>query len=177
MMSCEWWGSVWANVLGGVITSTIVGSVAYLLARMPNLSGVWTMHVDILDSDYNPYKGMKLTYIVMLSQSSGSLQGVAEKVHEVSKKNPLPGYHYQRAGRMHSTISGGIFGNVFQQKKFQLILHEEGEHRRYVSIADVEVQNDNSLKGSYTSTAANSRGTVTLTRGIGNYGFSPETKR
>lgn len=171
-MTESWTASMLANLVGGVLTSSAVAGVAFWRARVPDLSGVWTMNVHVQKTDYNPYRGMKLTYIVMLSQSGGQLSGVAEKVHEVSKLNPDPGYHYQKSGRMHSAVSGGIFGNLFQKKKFQLIINEAGKERSYISTLELRVEHKDTFKGSYVSTASNASGTVTLTRGIGRYGFS-----
>ncbi|WP_147309356.1 hypothetical protein [Xanthomonas campestris] len=154
------------NALGGIIATGSLGCLAYWRAKVPDVSGVWTMEVNVQKSDYNPFLGMKLTYIMMLTQRSGDLEGVAEKVHEISKKNPAPGYFYQKRGRMHSYVKGGVKGNIFQRKDFQLLLREQGQNREFISTADIQVKHGNLLRGSYISTAANSSGSIVLTRGI-----------
>lgn len=153
------------NAVGGAIATGSLALFAYWRARVPDVSGVWTMEVNVQESDYNPFIGMKLTYIVMLTQRAGDLEGVAEKVHEVSKINPA-GYFYQKHGRMHSDVKGGVKGNVFQRKVFQLLLREQGQNRKFISTADLRVKHGNLLKGTYISTAANSSGLITLTRGV-----------
>lgn len=57
-------------------------------------------------------------------------------------------------------------GNIFQEKDFQLLLREQGQHRRFISTVNLKVENENVLMGSYSSTAANSSGTVVLTKGV-----------
>lgn len=165
-MEIGFFDAVLQNALGGVIAACSIGAVAYYRARVPDVSGVWTMEVTVQKTDYNPYRGMKLSYIVILTQRYGELEGVAEKVHEISKKNPAPGYHYQKHGRMHSDVKGGVRGNIFQEKDFQLLLREQGQHRRFISTVSLKVDNENVLRGSYNSTAANSSGVVVLTRGV-----------
>jgi len=154
------------NAIGGLIAAILLGCAAYWRARVPDVSGVWTMEVVLNKSDYKPYLGMRLTYIMMLTQRSGDLEGIAEKVHEISKKNPAPGIFYQKHGRMHSDVKGGVKGNIFQRKDFQLLLREQGEKRRFISTVNLRIEHADLLKGSYSSTAANSSGLVTLTRGV-----------
>jgi len=156
------------NALGGVVATGSLGALAYWRARVPDVSGVWTMEVHIQNSDYNPYLGMRLTYIMMLTQRSGDLEGVAEKVREISKKNPAPGIFYQKHGRMHSDVKGGVKGNIFQRKDFQLLLREKGENRNFITTVNARVVHRGLLKRSYVSTAANKSGTVVLTKGISN---------
>lgn len=163
--------SVLTNSIGGLVVAATVGGLAYARARVPKLSGVWTAEISVNKSDYNPYIGMKLTYIFMLSQRGGDITGVAEKVHETSIKNPS-GYHYQKNDRAHSEVSGGVSGNVFQRKEFQLLLKEKGHVRNFVSTVSLRKSHDGHFLGNYVSTAANSSGTVSLTKGIGIYGFS-----
>ncbi|HGM7321343.1 TPA: hypothetical protein ACKQCD_002490 [Stenotrophomonas maltophilia] len=154
------------NALGGVIATGSLGALAYWRARVPDVSGVWTMEVNIQKSDYNPYIGMRLTYILMLTQRSGDLEGAAEKVHEISRDNPEPGLFYQKHGRMHSDVKGGVKGNIFQRKDFQLLLREQGENRDFISTVNARVVHRDLLKGSYVSTAANKSGAVVLTKGV-----------
>lgn len=170
-MSDPWIESMLANAVGGVLATAIVGSAAYWRTRVPDISGVWMMTVRVDKSEFNPYKGMKITYIVMLSQRAGNVSGSAEKVYEISTKNPK-GYHYQKSSRMQSRVSGGVLGNVFQRKTFQLLFDEAGEHRSYISTVTLRRKHAGLLVGTYDSTAANSSGAVTLTKGLGLYGLS-----
>ena len=170
-MSCSWINDLAVNAGGGVLAAIAIGVFAYIRARVPDISGVWTMTVTVRESDRNPFKGMKLTYIVMLAQRGGAVSGNAEKVYEVSIINPC-GYHYQKSARMQSDISGGVLGNVFQSKNFQLLFKESGLHRPYISTVNLRVAHATLLVGTYQSTAANSSGTISMTKRVALYGYS-----
>lgn len=156
--------SVAVNLVAGLLVAVIVGGVAYWKATIPDISGMWLMTVEVRDSEYNPFIGMQLTYLVMLSQRSGDIRGAAEKVHEVSALNPTPGFSYQGRDRHHSEVYGGVKGNIFQRKELQLVFKENGARRSFLSVMDISRRNDNLIVGTYESTAANSSGVVTFTR-------------
>src|SRR5690348_3809824 len=105
----------------------------------------------------------------MLSQHGSEIAGVAEKVYE--RRPDGSEYEYSGRGRKRSEISGGLRGNPFQKKVFQLLFREGGHLRDYASIHEVRFDHAQMLKGSFTSTAANSQGTSGWVRGIGAYNF------
>lgn len=175
MQQESWMCSLGLDVLSGVLVGAILAVSALWRARVPNFSGVWTLTTTTQESAWNKYKELQTTYIVMLSQNGATLDGVAEKVYEIRSDGSR--HEYVGHGRMKSEISGGLSGNVFQRKTFQLIFREEGLHRTFVSTHNIEKRKHGDMwSGSFVSTAANSSGTTKWIKGIGTYNFSLEEK-
>ena len=103
------------DVAAGISSGAVLAGAAWWLARVPNISGTWTVQVTTQSSTWNPYKGLTVTYIAMLSQHGSELTGIAEKVFE--KRADGSEYEFVGAGRKRSEISGGLRGNVFQKKR------------------------------------------------------------
>lgn len=153
----------------GVLSGLVVGATAWLIARVPNITGTWTLHATTQSSAYNPYRKLEVTYIVMLTQHGSQIDGIAEKVYE--RRADGSRYEYVGVGRKRSEVSGGLRGNLFQRKKFHLMMRESGDRRDYASIHQFRKEHKDLLLGEFTSTAANSQGTTKWTRGIGAYNF------
>jgi len=157
MSDPPWIISVGLDVLGSLASTFLLGVVALLRARVPNLSGVWTVTTTVNSTAWNPYRGMSVTYIVMLSQTGTTIEGVAEKVHEVLSDGGRR--EYVGVHRLRSEVTGGLVGNIFQKKEFQLIFREQGELRNFVSTHRMSlVAGSDLMRGNFTSTAANSSG-------------------
>lgn len=159
----------WINTAAGIASGSLLAGAAWFLAKVPNISGTWTVRVVTQESAYNPYTNLVVTYIVMLAQHGSEVTGIAEKVFE--KRADGSEYEYVGIGRKRSEIDGGLRGNIFQRKNFQLIFREAGQLRDYTSIHEAHLEHSDLLAGTFTSTAANSRGTTTWSRGIGAYNF------
>lgn len=151
------------------IGGSAVGAVAFGLSRIPDISGVWTITIRCSESAYNPYLGMTMTYIAMISQHGNSVQGIAEKVADQKHGETIN--EFVGKGRKTSTIKGGLKGNIFQKKSFNLIFNENGDRRNYASIHSISKKHAECYKGKFSSTAANTSGTTTWTKGIGKYNF------
>lgn len=159
------WAGALQNTLGGVA----VGGLAFMLARVPSLSGVWTVRTKCAESSYNPYIGLELTYIVMISQRGADMTGIAEKVFE--RRSDGSEHEHVGKGRKRSEITGGLSGLAIQRKRFELLFREGGELRDYATVHTLRKHHRDCYKGKFVTTAANSSGTSVWTKGIGNYSF------
>lgn len=161
----------WINTTAGITSGIILAALAWMLARIPNVTGTWTVRVLTQDSANNPYQNLEVTYIAMLSQHGSEVSGIAEKVYE--RRPDGTEHEYIGATRMRSEITGGLKGNIFQRKEFHLLFREGGQLRDYASIHEIRRVHADMLRGDFTSTAANSHGTTRWVRGIGKYNFNP----
>jgi len=164
---CDFWCDVLSTVAGGAF----LAFCAWLKARVPEVAGVWTFEIVTTESAYNPYRGLKIKYIVLLSQRGADVTGVAEKVYEVRADGSE--HEYIGVGRRRAEVAGGLVGNLFQKKRFQFLLREYGVKREFATIHNLVMASDNrdKLEGNFISSAANSSGTSTWVRGIGKYNF------
>ena len=171
MQQESWIYSFGLDVLSGVVAGAVLAIGALWRARVPNFSGVWTLTTTTEKSAWNPYRELRTTYIVMLSQNGTVLEGVAEKVYEIRPDGTR--YEHIGIGRMKSEVSGGLSGNIFQKKKFRHDFREEGINRTFVSTHSIEKkEHDDMWSGRFVSTAANSSGATKWVSGLGKYNFS-----
>ena len=151
--------SILARFCGDAI-STFVKNIEN---KLPNLNGTWVYEQITASSSYNPYVGMKLQYLVLLSIHENKISGSAEKFWEFS----IAGGERKYVGKNRSTAT--ISGHVTKQGffgQYQLVIHlnEDGHGRKYSTQHILSVVDSCSLTGIFSSTAANQIGTCYWTK-------------
>lgn len=112
-----------------------------------DLTGEWNIKNTIESTSYHPYQGLKLTYRVFLEQRGNEISGRGEKWAENDRVLP-PVAHTP------ITIAGRVSG-----RNVTVSYEEEGTKRKSTGTFDWAYQSEtNSLSGSFTATAADSRG-------------------
>jgi serine/threonine protein kinase len=112
-----------------------------------DLSGEWKIENTIQSTSFHPFQGLRLGYRVFLSQRGTDLTGTGEKWSEDDKWLP-PKAHTP------IQISASISGN-----KIFATFQETGAQRTTTGTFDWTYQPEtNSLSGTFSSTAADSRG-------------------
>ena len=130
--------------------------------KFPNLNGAWVYEQLTTQSAYNPYIGMKLRYIVLLSINGNDVSGTAEKVWELSDEGGE--IEYVGKDRSTATISGHVKIKILGKHELVINLNENGHGRKYSTQHLLVVEDSNSLSGRFTSTAANQVGTCNWIR-------------
>ncbi|MBT2767231.1 hypothetical protein J7J08_06245 [Stenotrophomonas sp. ISL-67] len=161
--------SVAFDVLTNVLAATVLGSAAMLRARVPDISGVWTL------TRFAPGDARRTAavYLVMLSQSGGRVEGVAECVQCRDGQGVGPLRLLPERERPRVDVSGGLYGSVFHRKRFRLLFRETG--RRQGSIATHGMdrrENDDLWRGGYIVSAGGCSGESEWRRGQGAHGFA-----
>lgn len=143
----------------GAIASAIFKKIAY---KLPNLNGSWVYEQVTTQSAFNPYTGMKLRYLVLLTINENEISGTAEKFWEFS----VNGGERDYAGKNRSTatISGHVKRKIFGQHELIIHLNENGHGRQYSTQHILTVTDKNLLSGRFSSTAANQIGTCKWNR-------------
>ncbi|WP_314104645.1 hypothetical protein [uncultured Stenotrophomonas sp.] len=157
--------SVAFDVLTNVLAAAVLGTVALLRTRVPDVSGVWTL------TRLAPGGAADAVYLVMLSQSGTRVEGVAECVQWRTGQGPLRPLPARERPRVE--VSGGLYGSVFHRKRFRLLFRETG--RRQGSIATHGMdrrESDDHWHGSYIASADGSSGQSDWRRGQGVHGFA-----
>jgi hypothetical protein len=157
------------NALGGLVA----GSTAFLAARqvmeLPDLAGEWTIHSVCTSSAFNPYRGLQVTSIALIWCSKGEIRGSIEKVYE--SRADGTSHEFVGRNRSRSEFSGGMSGLSFVRKSLALHSTDTGLERESSTLYRLTREWEGRLKGTFFSTAANSKGTSTWTRGISHYNF------
>lgn len=159
--------SVAFDVLTNVLAAAVLGTAAMLRARVPDVSGVWTL----TRYGQGPERRAEAVYLVMLSQNGVRVEGVVECVQcrvGNGPLRPLPGRERPRV-----EVSGGLYGSVFHRKRFRLLFRESA--RRQGSIATHGMdrrESDDHWRGSYILSAGGRSGDSEWRRGQGAHDFA-----
>lgn len=165
-----WWASWSGPLLGGIAAGGMVGLAAWMAARSPDISGVWTMTLRHQTSSWSETLGMDVTYLVMLSQRRGRVEGIAERVRDVHPDGSVR--NYSGSHRLRAEISGGLLGGVFERRQFQLLFREHGAHRSHATTHRLERRvGRGQWRGQFCCSAASSTGEVRWSRGLGSFSF------
>ena len=146
------WLAVMAAVVAFVATCiSIYSFVKPALAE--DLIGRWRLDLVIESTDFNPYHGLKVGYIVYLSQDGSTLSGIGEKWWENDKE-----LSYSQHTKLQ--LDGKIQGD-----DLKLLFFLFGAERETVGQFTLKSVEPNELfVGTFTTTGADSRGSALLTR-------------
>jgi hypothetical protein len=154
--------SVGGTLIGGLLLALIFFLLNDFVFSLPTLSGLWSFQSETSLTSYNPYKEMKVTYLVLLWQEGHAIYGSGEKVRE-NVKGVIRTYTGEQRSRIE--IRGHITKRFF--KKSTVVLHftEHGEKRQSSTMQNLRICDKAAMEGDYASTVANSSGTTRWTRG------------
>ncbi len=117
-----------------------------------DLSGEWSLTTRVDSSTYNRYKGLTLGYALQLQQHGNRITGFGGKVSENGRALPA-------ASRTPIALEGTVRG-----QRLELEFIETGSLRTSGGTLVMDVGDDGSLQGRFSSDAAQSRGTAQATR-------------
>ncbi len=122
----------------------------------------WEVEYTVKESDYNKYKEMKIYANLYLFQIGNKVFRTGEKIAEQVKYKNKTFYNSKAIVRMN--VDGVIKNNFI--KLDQLILHivEKGKERTITSLIKLDIKKSNILRGSFFSSASNSRGNAVYRR-------------
>ena len=115
-------------------------------ARVPNVSGSWSLATRVEASDYEPFTNLNLGYRLQLRQEGDRVTGYGQKWMENGR--PVPARR-----RTPILIAGVIKGN-----RLELQFTEQGASRQSGGTFVMTLEPDGTLNGRFESDAANSRG-------------------
>ncbi len=146
------------TVFGGVILTVIFFTFREWFFRIPNLSGEWNVITTTENTTYSPYQGMELKYIVVLCCMGNRIQGTSEKISENTSSNGEVIYPHKT--RIRGKIDGHIEHRYLSKSKVVLHIVEDGDIRESTTYHELKVLSKTTMRGTFFSTAANSRGST-----------------
>jgi len=136
-----------------VVIAVVLGMEFF---RTPSVSGMWTFVISIEETEYKPYKHLKITYQAVLTQEGLSLQGNGEKYSEQELgKEP---YFHSGSDKIAITITGIIVKKFIGPDRVELQIREEGLLRISTAYHSLTVEDETKMVGGFNSTAAKSAG-------------------
>jgi hypothetical protein len=147
---------------GNVVAAGIVAIIAVTLIdrfyASPQLSGFWKLEIKIDQTDYKPYDGLAVDYIVSILQEELSISGSGDKFSETSDDGST--LIHKGKGRVPIQISGQIEKNFFSKNKAYIIVKESGSQRITTSFHELSIDSDALMTGKFQTSAAMSSGGV-----------------
>ena len=165
----EFWIQIASTIIGGIILTFLFFYLKEFVFTLPIMNGLWTFEATTMSTSYNPYKQMKVTYLVLLIQEGNSLSGTGEKIKEIAGGKE---HEYPAEKRIHIEIKGQITKHYLT--KDQIIFHitESGLKRKSSTVHSTSLMNKDRLEGAFVSTIATSIGDVIWSKGNKEYHFS-----
>jgi len=157
MSNCTMFTEILTSIISGLLLTLIFFFFKEKIFPLPNIDGSWVFKTKTLKSEYNPFKDMELTYLVLMWREGGSIYASAEKIAEdsTSFKGSFIG-----ANRTQANIKGSIQKNIFSKDMLILHIDESGQKRQSSTIHKLKIVNNNKMEGHFLSTISNQEGTV-----------------
>lgn len=160
------WCDILVNIIGTIIGGLMLAAILFLISEhiftLHNLTGEWLVKTVTKTTAYNPYQDLEVNFKFHLLQKGQEIIGSGEKVSETSPTREA--HKYPPDKRILSNINGYYQRNIFGTDKVFLNIIEEGRIRQSRSTYILIVKNKNLLLGTFTSTAADCIGQITLMR-------------
>ena len=149
--------SFFSNLASGFILTILIFISTYYIFKIPELHGHWMCILTYETSSLSKYKGMVLTYKVLLWQEGKKLYGTGEKTQAELQDGTKE--IYDPGKRIQIEVSGYI--NKKYHTRSQIVFHikEEGTLRKSSTIQIVKFKKGK-LVGNFISTIADSAGLV-----------------
>jgi hypothetical protein len=158
----SFWSDVIATVVGGMILTFLFFLLREKLFGYKDLDGSWVYDQTTHTSEYNPYKGMKVRFLVLMARDGSRVYGSAEKIYEITSDGTER--EYIGKNRIRAELSGHIEKRYFSRDRISIHIVENGERRESSTFHILECKNKNLLEGRFSSTIANQIGVVTWSR-------------
>ena len=150
-----------ATVIGGVVLSLMFFVFSDFIHTTPNLSGRWYFVNETRSTSYNPFRGLKVTYTVLLTQEGAKVFGTGEKIEdELDGKST----RYSGQDRVHITVSGYLQNNFLLKDTLNIHYVEQGRARSSSTLHNLVRFSDTAMGGEFFSTIADSEGSVSWSR-------------
>ena len=167
------------NVASAIVSGVLLTLLFFLsrehLFPVPDVTGTWYIETCVVQTSFNPYKGMTLRYTAMILREGSRIKGTAEKVYEHSSTGER---EYVGMERTRAVMEGHIEKQyLWGDDNVSLHVVEDGHGRESTYFYSLALMNDGSMRGHFYSMAANSEGVAVWQRipfeKAGNYPCNP----
>ena len=153
--------SIASTVFSGIVLAFIFFFFREKVFSLPNISGIWNIRSETNTTEYNPYQNLELRFVAMLCCGGSRISGTIEKVYEKSSTGKIS---YTGKNRTRGEIDGFVEKRYFSKDRVKLHIIEHGQKRDSTMYHELIVERNGQMKGSFSSTAADSKGDVTWQR-------------
>jgi len=150
------------TVLGGLAFTLILFLIKEYLLPKKNITGEWKSVLKIENSNYNLYKNLQIEFKIHLLHKGSEIVGMGEKIKDIHPDGSET--VFEPSKRVKIEISGYYEKKYLRRSKVYFNILEKGRQRESLSTYILTVRNKSLLKGTFSSTAADSSGRVTMFR-------------
>lgn len=154
-----------SNLIGGVLFALLLFAINEYIFKTKNISGEWETNIKITQTTRSSFKDLGIQYRVHLLQLGSQVSGRGEKIKDINPDGSI--FHvYPNVKRVDIEISGYYEKNFLKRSKLFLLIKENGTQRITSASYNLTLPyfKSNILTGTFTSTAADSRGNSTWTK-------------
>lgn len=139
----QFWPNISGTIMGGVFLALLFFIVKEYLCPPPALSGAWECEQIVDETDYPPFKGMKVWHRIVLIQDGTDLIGTGERDREDSSTGIRP---YRGSDRTPVKVTGKIEKNYLSPDVIRIHWEADSKTRKSSSIFELKVSG-NKLSG------------------------------
>lgn len=159
---CDLLVNVLGTIIGGLLFTLILFLLNEYVFPKNNLTGEWKTSTKVVKTSYNPFKDLTVEYKIHLIQKGYELSGSGEKVKDIKVDGTQT--VFLRENRVNINVDGFFERKYFGKSKVYLNIEEEGRKRDTRATYTLTLKDHDILEGTFISTAADARGTVTMKR-------------
>ena len=146
----------------GILLLFVIWFIQVKIYYIPNISGEWETILIYKQTDYNPYKNMKVKYKLFINQNNNFITIKGEKYFEELKNGQFK--EYQGNEKTFSEYDGYI-KRGFMNHSLLLNIKENGQERIVAGQFNIKIISPNNLlKGTFSRQDANSKGIVIVNK-------------
>lgn len=148
------------TVVSGLIFTLILFLFKEYLLPKKNITGEWETLLKVVETSYNPYRNLGIQFKIHLLQNGNEILGSGEKIKDLNPDGTET--VFERSKRVKIEITGYYEKKYLRRSKVFFNVIELGRERESRSTYIIVVKNSKFLKGNFTSTAADSSGTIEM---------------
>jgi hypothetical protein len=157
---CEIIINIIGTIFGGLLLTLILFLLNEYVFPKINLTGEWKTIVTIEETTYNPFRNLKVEYVIHLIQKGYELSGSGEKIKDIKPDGSET--VFIREKRVLVDIEGYSERKFFGKSKVYLNISEEGRKRETRATYILEFNHNNDLSGVFKSTAGDASGKISM---------------
>lgn len=159
---CELLINILATIIGGLVLTLILFVLNEYIFTKNNLTGEWRTVIKIEKASYKPFENLTVEYKIHILQKGYELSGSGEKIKDI--KTDGKETVFLREKRVLITVDGYFERKYFDKSRIYLNINEEGRKRKTRATYFLTLNDNNSLQGSFISTAADASGQVKMVK-------------
>ncbi len=152
----SFFSDVISTIVGGGLLTFIFFLLRERVYKSIDLDGTWVYEQITEISDFNPYIDMKIRYLALISLEGKNICGSAEKIYD----RTADGNEREYVGKNRTLvdITGHLEKNYLSKDKISIHIREFGEKRQSSTFHKLMVVDNNTIRGTFSSTVANQQG-------------------